>query len=277
MPARRRPNRPAPAHSDAAPARSDATDGEWTVEQLSKETGVSVRNIRAYQTAGMLPPPRLRGRLGLYDEQHVAKLSLIRDLRQQGFKLETIKGLLDQAPGGAWGEYALMGQLFSKTFFTVERPQRKAIKDMAGHWGAKATEAQRARLTANGLYQQLDDEHVEMLSPALERIGIQLAELQVPLNLVLDLQDTLVAHARAIAQAYVEQLFLKEALRMASPPVAAHDARAVGGDASAALPSSAVWLRELFERLRPLAIGSVSAAFPVVLQQEFEKALARRR
>jgi hypothetical protein len=27
----------------------------------------------------------------------------------------------------------------------------------------------------------------------------------------------------------------------------------------------------LFERLRPLAIGSVSAAFPVVLQQEFDR------
>jgi len=277
MSARRPPDPPAPPHSDPASALTDTVDGEWTVEQLSAKTSVSVRNIRAYQTAGLLPPPRLRGRLGLYDEQHVAKLSLIRDLRQQGFKLDTIKGLLDQAPGGAWGEYALMGQLFSKTFFTVERPQRKAIKDMAGHWGAKASEAQRARLTANGLYRQLDADHVEMLSPALERIGIQLAELQVPLNLVLDLQDTLVEHARAIAQAYVEQLFLKEALRLSASPVVAQDARVAGSEASAALPSSAVWLRELFERLRPLAIGSVSAAFPVVLQQEFEKALARRR
>jgi hypothetical protein len=97
------------------------------------------------------------------------------------------------------------------------------------------------------------------------------------LNLVLDLQDTLVEHARAIAQAYVEQLFLKEALRLSASPVVAPDARVAGSEASAALPSSAVWLRELFERLRPLAIGSVSAAFPVVLQQEFEKALARRR
>ncbi len=284
MPASRRPNRPSPAHSDTTPARPEAAIGEWTVEQLSAETGVSVRNIRAYQTAGLLPPPRLRGRLGLYDEQHVAKLGLIRDLRQQGFKLDTIKALLDQAPGGAWGEYALMGQLFSKTFFTVERPQRKAIKDMAGHWGAKATEAQRVRLTANGLYQQLDEEHVEMLSPALERIGIQLAELQVPLNLVLDLQDTLVEHARAIAQAYVEQLFLTEALRLTPPHVATPGSTdspdappAMEAEMTARLPSSAVWLRELFERLRPLAIGSVSAAFPVVLQQEFEKALARRR
>ena len=33
---------------------------------------------------------------------------------------------------------------------------------------------------------------------------------------------------------------------------------------------------ELFERLRPLAIGSISAAFPVVLQQEFDRSVRQR-
>ena len=53
-----------------------------TVEELASRTGVSVRNIRAYQTAGLMPPPRLQGRLGLYDPEHQGKLELIRDLRQ---------------------------------------------------------------------------------------------------------------------------------------------------------------------------------------------------
>ena len=269
------PTSPSP-EGDAVPPK------QWTVEALSAATGVSVRNIRAYQTGGLLPPPRLQGRLGLYDEQHLAKLSLIRDLRQQGFKLDTIKGLLDQAPGGAWGEYALIGQLFSKTFFTVERPQRKALSEMAVHWGEGATEADRARLATNGLYRAIDADNVEMLRPALERIGIQLAEMQVPLNLVLDLQDTLVSHARVIAQAYIEKLFLQEVLRMAHEAEKASTGEAASAESEDAanggdLPASAATLRQLFERLRPLAIGSVSAAFPVVLQQEFEKALSKRR
>ncbi len=73
-----------------------------TVEELSARTGVSVRNIRAYQTAGLMPPPRLQGRLGLYDPEHQGKLELIRDLRQQGFRLDAIKGMLEKtevAPG----------------------------------------------------------------------------------------------------------------------------------------------------------------------------------
>ncbi len=272
------PDRTHDAPSGSSPTPPDATGAsprEWTVEALSDETGVSVRNIRAYQTAGLLPSPRLKGRLGLYDAQHVAKLTLIRDLRQQGFKLDTIKGLLDQAPDGAWSEYALMGQLFSRTFFTVERPQRKAIKDMAAHWGAKATDEERQRLTDSGLYRSLDNDHVEMLSPALERIGEQLAELQLPLNLVLDLQDALVTHMRAVAQTYLEHLFLTALPQLAQQRGATREAGEEALDAKA-LSSSAVSLRQLFERLRPLAIGSVSAAFPVILQQEFERAIAQR-
>jgi DNA-binding transcriptional MerR regulator len=279
------PSVPHTALADSNPREGEPARSEWTVEALSEQTGVSVRNIRAYQTAGLLPPPRLRGRLGLYDDQHVAKLTLVRDLRQQGFKLDTIKGLLDQAPDGAWGEYALMGQLFSRTFFTVERPQRKAIKDMAAHWGTTATEAERERLSTSGLYRALDADHVEMLSPALERIGEQLAELQVPLNLVLDLQDTLVTHMRAIAQAYLEHLFLTAVPKLAQQHSdgaqgagAQAAADAVNSMASAAtLSTSAATLLQLFERLRPLAIGSVSAAFPVILQQEFERAVAQRK
>ena len=40
-------------------------------------------------------------------------------------------------------------------------------------------------------------------------------------------------------------------------------------------PQALAGMLTLFERLRPLAIGSVSAAFPVVLQQEFDRTLQK--
>ena len=241
-----------------------------TVEQLATRTGVSVRNIRAYQTAGLMHPPRLDGRLGLYSPEHQGKLELIRDLRQQGFRLETIKSMLQKTPQGAWSEYALVSELFSKTFFTVEAPQRKAIRDMAVHWKTTATEHQKQRLANNGLYRPLDNEEVEMLSPALERIGVQLAELDVPLDTVLDMQDVLITHTREIAKAYVEQIFLNlaQSLALANRPRVS--------ESSPLDPAVVESLRGLFERLRPLAIGSISAAFPVVLQQEFDRAVSRQ-
>lgn len=252
------------------PTRAPADGSEMTVEELSARTGVSVRNIRAYQTAGLMPPPRLRGRLGLYDAEHQGKLELIRDLRQQGFRLDAIKNMLEKTPEGAWSEYSLISELFSTTFFTVEAPKRKAIKEMAAHWHTTATEAQKDRLARNGLYRQVGQEEVEMLSPALERIGVQLAELNVPLDTVLDLQDELIKHTRAIAKAYVEQLFLTMVEQIAS-------AKASSSDKATALdPAIAASMKALFERLRPLAIGSVSAAFPVVLQQEFDRSIQKQ-
>ncbi len=243
-----------------------ASPTEMTVEALSAQTGVSVRNIRAYQTAGLIPPPRLQGRLGLYDQAHLGKLELVRDLRQQGFRLDAIKGMLEHTPNGAWTEYSLISELFSTTFFTVEAPKRKAMTEMAAHWQTSATEAQKARLRQNGLYRPVGEDEVEMLSPALERIGIQLADLDVPLDTVLNLQDVLIEHTRAIAKAYVEQLFLTLATNIAQQKSRDGTAARKPLDPNVIGP-----MKHLFERLRPLAVGSISAAFPVVLQQEFDR------
>lgn len=249
---------------------------EFTVEALSERTGVSVRNVRAYQTAGLMPPPRLQGRTALYNAKHLGKLELIRDLRKQGFKLDAIKDMLTGTPDGAWTEYSLVSHLFSTTFFTVEKPQRKAISEMASHWAQTATPQQKDRLSENGLYRSIGPDEVEMLSPALERIGIQLAELDVPLDTVLDLQDELIRHSRAIARAYVEQLFIAM-VRTVTQSHAQRGTSATGHDSGTANVGVDLRLAEvikaLFERLRPLAIGSVSAAFPVVLQQEFDRAI----
>lgn len=259
-----------PTNPRARTTRAAANGLEMTVEELASRTGVSVRNIRAYQTAGLMPPPRLQGRLGLYDPEHQGKLELIRDLRQQGFRLDAIKDMLDKTPEGAWSEYSLISELFSTTFFTVEAPKRKALTEMAAHWRTTATAEQKERLARNGLYRPVGEEEVEMLSPALERIGVQLAELNVPLDTVLDLQDELIKHTRAIAKAYVEQLFLTMAKAIASAQREAKDKDAPID------PAVIAPMKALFERLRPLAIGSISAAFPVVLQQEFDRSVQKQ-
>lgn len=80
---------------------------ELRVEDLSRESGVTVRNIRAYQTRGLLPPPRLRGRLGLYGDQHLSRLRGIARLQARGFSLAAIRELLVAAERGATLEEVL--------------------------------------------------------------------------------------------------------------------------------------------------------------------------
>lgn len=287
------PSRQKPAASPQAAAPEDveqasprrpagSTASGMTVAELARQTGVSVRNIRAYQTAGLMPPPVLHGRLGLYSGQHKSRLELIREMRHMGFGLEAIGDLLARVPDRAGAEYSLIAQLFSNGFFRVEQPLRKSLADLTEHWGESITAEQVMPLLNTGLYQTVDTDEesplqsetqVDILSPSLWAIGKQMAEMQVPLSTSLALQNQLIEHMRAIAQAYVDQFVIamvRELMQTLSPQQV--DPDAADQDPLLALPPNALrTVHNLFERLRPLAIGSVSAAFPVVLQQEFDR------
>src|SRR4051794_13633022 len=67
---------------------------EYRIDELAQAAGVTVRNVRAYQDRGVLPPPRLRGRVGLYDDSHLARLRLIGQLLGRGHTLAGIADLL---------------------------------------------------------------------------------------------------------------------------------------------------------------------------------------
>ena len=67
-----------------------------TVSELAALTDVSVRNIRAHQSRGLLPPPEVRGRTAYYSRAHLERLRLIRDLQQRRFNLAAIGWLLQR-------------------------------------------------------------------------------------------------------------------------------------------------------------------------------------
>jgi DNA-binding transcriptional MerR regulator len=62
---------------------------------MAHVAGVTARNLRAYQSLGLLAAPRLAGRLGLYDTEHLARIRSIRRLQSRGFSLAGIKELFD--------------------------------------------------------------------------------------------------------------------------------------------------------------------------------------
>lgn len=67
--------------------------GELTIDELARRAGTTSRNIRAYQERGLLPPPRLVGRVGYYGDGHVARLRHIAELLERGFSLASIREL----------------------------------------------------------------------------------------------------------------------------------------------------------------------------------------
>lgn len=79
-------------HGDERPI--EAASDRCTIGELSEQVGMTVRNIRAYQARGLLPPPVVDGRVGYYTEVHRERLRMIRRLRSEGFNLVAISALL---------------------------------------------------------------------------------------------------------------------------------------------------------------------------------------
>ncbi len=55
------------------------------IDELSQRAGVPTRTIRYYTQQGLLPSPKLRGRVGHYDERHVDRLRLIKELKEKRY------------------------------------------------------------------------------------------------------------------------------------------------------------------------------------------------
>ena len=69
-----------------------------TITELAEQVGMTPRNIRAYQSRGLLFPPQIEGRVAHYSGVHAARLQLISSLHREGFTLAAIKRLVD-TPG----------------------------------------------------------------------------------------------------------------------------------------------------------------------------------
>jgi DNA-binding transcriptional MerR regulator len=64
-----------------------------TIDDLARTTGTTTRNVRAMQTGGLLAPPSLRGRVGTYDSEHVARVQAVLRLQARGFSRAAIREL----------------------------------------------------------------------------------------------------------------------------------------------------------------------------------------
>src|SRR5215471_21145877 len=72
----------------------------YTVDELARASGLNTSTIRLYRQRGLLPPPQMEGRIGYFDEGHVARLRLIGELQERGFSLAAIKDLVESWESG---------------------------------------------------------------------------------------------------------------------------------------------------------------------------------
>jgi DNA-binding transcriptional MerR regulator len=236
---------------------SDVT--ELTIDELGARLGMTVRNVRAYQSRGLIPPPQLRGRTGYYSDEHVVRLELIRDLQAEGFNLEAIKRILDRAPGESMGEVLDFTRAVAAPFGD-ERPQVVDAGVFIDRWGDQLTPEVARKAERLGLVRDLGEGRYELLSPRLQEAAGQLEALGVPLESALDVTATMRKHSEAVARAYV-RLFLDHVWRPFQE----------AGEPMEEWPR----VREALERLRPLAGEALMAMFGLVMTEAVERALER--
>jgi DNA-binding transcriptional MerR regulator len=68
----------------------------YRVDELAAAAGMSVELVRSYQTKGLLDPPRREGRIAVYSERHLERLRKIKALKDKGYSLKAIAGLVDR-------------------------------------------------------------------------------------------------------------------------------------------------------------------------------------
>jgi len=73
----------------------------WLVDELANQAGTTVRNLRAFQDKGIIPPPDKHGRHAVYGEVHLYRLQLVLRLQRRGYSLIGIKELIDAAERGS--------------------------------------------------------------------------------------------------------------------------------------------------------------------------------
>jgi MerR HTH family regulatory protein len=67
-----------------------------TLEELAGAVGMTTRNVRAYQTRGLLQPPRRVGRTSMYGGEHVQRLRQVQRARARGASLQLLRTLIHE-------------------------------------------------------------------------------------------------------------------------------------------------------------------------------------
>jgi DNA-binding transcriptional MerR regulator len=225
--------------------------GSWTVAELSARVGMSIRNIRAHQSRGLVPAPVRRGRVAYYDDRHERALSQILELQRKGYNLTAVEELMKDdryrdtarlrtvlAPLLEGEEIALTHNEMAEMFALTPSPQRLAD----------------ALDTA--LIRDLGEGRYAVPSRQLLNATLALVDTGMPILDIYGLQVEITRATREVARRFVETC-----LRCAWP-----------ADDDVAVASTAA-VQARFEELRDQFTVVLAATFAVNIRRATEELL----
>jgi DNA-binding transcriptional MerR regulator len=176
---------------------------EYRIDDLAREAGVASTTVRLYRTKGLLPPPRMEGRTGWFDESHLARLRLIGRLQDEGHSLAGISKLLATWEQGR-GLDAVVGVEEQLDALLHRRAAVLSPEELAGRFPDGAlTPALVQRAHQLGLIEFTPDGSVCVPDSRFVETGAALMELGIPGDVVLDEWEALTEITDDIASRFI--------------------------------------------------------------------------
>ncbi|MDP3813946.1 MerR family transcriptional regulator [Pseudomonas sp.] len=188
----------------AAPVASAAA-AEYRVDELAQAAQTTVRNVRAYQDQGLLPPPQRRGRVGIYSGEHLARLQLIGQLLERGYSIASIRELFE-----AWAQGRDLAQVLGleQAIQGPEQPEQAArleFAELQALFGEQLDDRVIERAQALGLLEFAGD-HLRIPSPKLFAAGVELYRAGIPLPALLDELAAIRGHVQQVSTGIVQMI-----------------------------------------------------------------------
>lgn len=227
-----------------------------TLDELTNRIGLSVRNIRFYTTKGLVPPPLRRGRSGYYTPDHVARLELVQELQTHGFTLAAIERYLSKIPTDATPEDIALHRTMLAPWQS-QAPEEMTKSELNRRTNRRLSDDDLATLAALGIALRTKRGRYQVAMPQLT-VGLGLLDLGFPTEAAIAASDVYAEHGRQIAKE------LNDLFRTMVWPAYKE---------SGAAPEK---LREVVERLKPLSIASLVAAYESAMDETNREAVAQR-
>lgn len=217
---------------------------EYSIDELARVAGTTVRNVRAYQDRGLLPPPERRGRAGIYRQGHLSRLHVINQLLERGFTIANIKELLEAWESGQDLDHVLGLDSVLAGTWTEEIPVYMDPDELGELFKNDIDEDVLRRAMEVGLF-EVDGDRIKIPSPRLLNAGLELYNAGIPLGALLRELQVVRTDVDRLTRSFV-QLVVNHVVE---PMTAEHLPR----------PEEIARLGEIIQRLRPLAESVTNA------------------
>ncbi|MDO8267094.1 MAG: MerR family transcriptional regulator [Moraxellaceae bacterium] len=221
-----------------------AGEQEYTIDELARVAGTTVRNVRAYQDRGLIAPPVRRGRAGIYSDVHLGRLRIINQLLDRGFTIANIKELVDAWEQGQDLDHVLGLDSAIAGTWSIETPIYITPDEIAEIFGDGINEETLARALQVGLF-EVEGDRIKVSSPRILQAGIELYKAGVPLGALLREIEVLREDTDRLTRSFVQLI----ANHLIEPLT----------DKNLPSPEQITHIGQVIERLRPLAEMVVNA------------------